>query len=48
VRLAARRYGLHAGGVNAARQMLASPQEASVIGTPRSDGPPEPEQLTLL
>ncbi|MCW2640148.1 MAG: radical protein [Dactylosporangium sp.] len=48
VRLAARRYGLHAGGVNAARQVLASPQEASVLGTPRSDGPPEPEQLTLL
>jgi DNA repair photolyase len=48
VRLAARRYGLHAGGANTARQVLTSPQEARALGTPGADGPSQPEQLTLL
>jgi DNA repair photolyase len=48
VRQAARRYGLHSGGVNTARQVLTSPQEARVLGAPKSDGPPQAEQLTLL
>jgi DNA repair photolyase len=48
VRLAARRYGLQAGGVNSARQVPTSPQEARVLGTRKCDGSQQPEQLTLL
>ncbi|NJC69366.1 radical SAM protein [Planosporangium thailandense] len=49
VRQAARRYGLTAGGVNTARQVVASPQESRVLGTPPvRSRPAEPEQLTLL
>jgi DNA repair photolyase len=49
VRLAARRYGVHAGGVNTPRQVLTSPQEARVLGgDPNKHEPRRPEQLTLL
>jgi DNA repair photolyase len=48
VRLAARRHGLHAKGVNSARVVPASPQEARTLGLRPAGGPPAAEQLTLL